>query len=30
VDYELLWETIEKKIPLVIAGMHRILGEKRG
>lgn len=26
VDYELLWETIDKKIPFVIKGLHRILG----
>lgn len=25
VDYELLWETIDKKIPVVIEGLHRIL-----
>jgi uncharacterized protein with HEPN domain len=25
VDYELLWETITKKIPLVIMGLQRIL-----
>ena len=28
VDYELLGETIDKKIPLVIAGLHTILDEK--
>ena len=28
VDYELLWETIDKKIPLVIAGLHTILDDK--
>lgn len=27
VDYELLWETIDKKIPAVIAGLHRILDD---
>lgn len=27
VDYELLWETISKKIPLVIEGLRAILGE---
>ncbi len=25
VDYELLWETISKKIPIVIDGLHAIL-----
>lgn len=27
VDYELLWETIDKKIPLVITDLRRILNE---
>ena len=27
VDYELLWETISKKIPLVIEGLHAILDD---
>lgn len=27
VDYNLLWETIDKKIPVVIAGLHAILDE---
>jgi uncharacterized protein with HEPN domain len=27
VDYELLWETIDKKIPVVIAGLHAILDD---
>jgi uncharacterized protein with HEPN domain len=27
VDYELLWETIDKKIPRVITGLRRILNE---
>jgi uncharacterized protein with HEPN domain len=27
VDYELLWETIDKKIPLVIKGLHQILDD---
>jgi len=27
VDYELLWETIIKKIPLVIDGLHTILDD---
>ncbi|MDD1689210.1 MAG: DUF86 domain-containing protein [Methanoregula sp.] len=27
VDYELLWTTIDTKIPLVIAGIHGILDE---
>lgn len=27
VDYELLWETIDKKIPLVIIGLRNILHE---
>ena len=26
-DYELLWETISKKIPLVIDGLHTILDD---
>jgi uncharacterized protein with HEPN domain len=26
-DYELLWETIDKKIPVVIEGLHRILDD---
>lgn len=30
VDYELLWETIDKKIPLVIAGLHTILDDTNG
>lgn len=30
VNYELLWETIDKKIPVVIAGLHRILHDKSG
>ena len=28
VDYELLWETIDKKNPLVITGLRRILNER--
>jgi uncharacterized protein with HEPN domain len=27
VDYKLLWETIDKKIPAVISGLHRIPGD---
>jgi uncharacterized protein with HEPN domain len=27
VDYELLWETIDKKIPVVITGFRKILNE---
>ena len=27
VDYELLWETISKKIPIVIEGLHAILAD---
>ena len=27
VDYELLWETIDKKIPVVISGLRQILNE---
>jgi uncharacterized protein with HEPN domain len=27
VDYQLLWETIDKKIPLVIEGLQQILDE---
>jgi uncharacterized protein with HEPN domain len=27
VDYALLWETIDKKIPLVIAGLQKILDD---
>ena len=27
VDYELLWETISKKIPVVIEGLHAILDD---
>ena len=30
VDYELLWETIDKKIPVVIKGLHRILHDTCG
>ena len=29
VDYDLLWMTIDTKIPLVIAGIHKILNETR-
>ena len=29
VDYDLLWTTIETKIPLVIAGIHKILDKTR-
>jgi uncharacterized protein with HEPN domain len=27
VDFQLLWETIDKKIPLVIEGLQQILDE---
>lgn len=29
VDYELLWETIELKLPAIISGFHNILGEEK-
>ncbi len=29
VDYELLWQTIDKKIPLVFEGLHQILDDMR-
>jgi uncharacterized protein with HEPN domain len=29
VDYELLWETIELKLPAVISGLRTILGNKQ-
>jgi uncharacterized protein with HEPN domain len=29
VDYELLWETIELKLPIVIRGLHTILGNEK-
>ena len=27
VDYELFWEMVEKKIPVVISGLYRILDD---